>query len=205
MARDRAKTEAKILAAIGDLLVEPAGFRGLGVNAVAERAEVDKVLIYRYFDGLPGALAAYGAGADLWPGVEEVLGGGGREDDLSAVLGRLVTGYLAALRKRPATLEIMAWEACERNPLTDAVHAARKKWEKDVTERVFKDRKVPARIDIQAVLAILAAAADSLAVRGRVQADCNGVPLNDDTGWRRIDDAIRQILDGAMLKAAARS
>lgn len=205
MARDRAATEARILHAIGDLLLEPEGFRGLGVNALAERARVDKVLIYRYFGGLEGALGAYGAETDLWPGVEEAMGGKVDADgDLADVLTRLVTGYLAALRKRPATLEIMAWSACAANPLTEALAAARAAWEKDVTERVFRNRKVPARVDIRAVLAILAAAADGIAVRERLQKSFNGMPVGDAVGRKRIDDAVRQIVEGVLLKAGAR-
>ena len=71
MARDRAHTEEKILAALGAILAEPGGSRRIGVNAVATRAGVDKVLIYRYFGGLEGLLAAFAEKTDLWPTVEE--------------------------------------------------------------------------------------------------------------------------------------
>lgn len=55
MARDRVRTEERILAAVGAILAEAGGSRRIGVNAVAARAGVDKVLIYRYFGGLEGS------------------------------------------------------------------------------------------------------------------------------------------------------
>lgn len=58
--RDRAATEERILAAVGQVLARD-GFAAGGVNAVAREAGVDKVLICRYFGGLPGLLRAWGA------------------------------------------------------------------------------------------------------------------------------------------------
>lgn len=64
--RDRAATEARLVAAAFDALALH-GFAGLGVNAVARAAGCDKALIYRYFGGLDGLLDAMGArvAADL--------------------------------------------------------------------------------------------------------------------------------------------
>jgi hypothetical protein len=53
--RDRAATEERILAAVGQVLARD-GFGAIGVNAIAREAGVDKVLIYRYFGGLPELL-----------------------------------------------------------------------------------------------------------------------------------------------------
>jgi len=58
MARDRQATEKKILRAVGRILAEK-GFQNFGINAVARQARVDKVLIYRYFGGMPELLRAY--------------------------------------------------------------------------------------------------------------------------------------------------
>jgi AcrR family transcriptional regulator len=53
--RDRAATEERILTAVGEVLARD-GFAAIGVNAIARQAGVDKVLIYRYFGGLPELL-----------------------------------------------------------------------------------------------------------------------------------------------------
>ncbi|MUM78904.1 TetR family transcriptional regulator [Pseudodesulfovibrio sp. F-1] len=71
--RNREITQQKLIGAVGKVLAE-SGFRHLGINQVAREAGVDKKLIYRYFGGLPGLLAAYGDTAHFWPSAEELLG-----------------------------------------------------------------------------------------------------------------------------------
>src|SRR5262245_61271359 len=63
----------RILDAVARLLPE-SGFDGLAINAIAREAGVDKVLIYRYFGGLPGLLEAFAQRGDYWPSAEELVG-----------------------------------------------------------------------------------------------------------------------------------
>lgn len=198
MARNRKETEARIRAAVGQILAEPGGFRILGVNAIAERAGVDKVLIYRYFGTLPELVRAWAEHADLWPTFAEVAGEGGADDDLAGALAVLLRGYLAALRNRPATQGAFAWEACEAGPLAPKLEALRDAWGREVTERVFRRHKVPAKVDIQAVMAILAAAADHFALLARHVARYNGIDLQTAEGRARIDEAYAAILTGVI-------
>ena len=51
--RNRAQTEGRLRKAVEALLVE-GGFGALTPSAVARRAGVDKMLIYRYFGDLAG-------------------------------------------------------------------------------------------------------------------------------------------------------
>lgn len=202
MARDRARTEEKILAAVGAILAEPGGSRRLGVNAIAARSGVDKVLIYRYFGGLDGLLAAFADKSDLWPKADEAMPPESAAD-LSASLAALIRNYIAALRRRPATLEALAWEMSERTALSERLERVRAQWRRDVTARAFRDHKVPAKVDIEAVMAVLAAAADHLAARERLGGDFYGVALDDPAGRQRLDDAFAAILEGVLNFARA--
>ena len=56
--RNRLDTEQKILRALQQVLLEQ-GFPAVGINAIARQAGCDKVLIYRYFDGLQGLLQTF--------------------------------------------------------------------------------------------------------------------------------------------------
>ncbi|MBM3566105.1 MAG: TetR/AcrR family transcriptional regulator [Alphaproteobacteria bacterium] len=204
MARNRSQTEEKILKAVGDIMSEPGGSRRLGVNAIADKAGVDKVLIYRYFGGVEGLLSAFAEKSQLWPTVEDAARKRAIPDDeLARALAALVQGYLAALRDSPAALEAIAWDAGEKSALTQHLSAFRQRWRRDATARVFRSHKVPARVDIEAVMAVLAGAADYLAARGRFGGDFYGVALDDETGLKRIDDAIAAILQGVLNYAAA--
>ena len=80
MKRNREATTQRILHAAGQLLVE-SGLETWGVNAIAKEAGVDKVLIYRYFAGLPGLAEQLAAQTVLFP--ESLLGASWEEWALS--------------------------------------------------------------------------------------------------------------------------
>jgi AcrR family transcriptional regulator len=105
-ARDRAATEERILAAVGQVLAR-AGFAAVGVNAIAREAGVDKVLIYRYFGGLPELLRAWGESGRFWPGIGELLGPDPRATMALPAAERwalFFDRFIDALRRRPLTL-----------------------------------------------------------------------------------------------------
>ena len=63
--KDRETTEQKILDAVGSMIATD-GFESLGINAVAQKAGVSKMLIYRYFGGLDQLIAKYLLQRDYW-------------------------------------------------------------------------------------------------------------------------------------------
>ncbi|MFD2573093.1 TetR/AcrR family transcriptional regulator [Spirosoma soli] len=58
MPRDRAQTEQRLIEAVGQIISEE-GYDQLGINRIANRAGINKILIYRYFGGLNGLLESY--------------------------------------------------------------------------------------------------------------------------------------------------
>lgn len=188
--RDAAATRTRILDAVGSLLVRE-GFGALGVNAVAREAGVDKVLIYRYFGGIDQLLEAWGSELDFWPSVAEILGDS-PEPDPAAFAAGMLTRHLHALRARPHTLEVMAWEAVERHPLTrilDRIREAR-------AEQVMA--AIPAHLfgedrDLPAISALLGAGLQHLLLRSRTVDRYSGVPIASPEGWVRIESALQAI------------
>ena len=61
----RETTEKRLLTAVGEI-VEESGLESLGINAVAQRAGVSKMLIYRYFGSLEDLIAQYIIQRDYW-------------------------------------------------------------------------------------------------------------------------------------------
>ncbi len=204
MARDRERTKARIVDAVCGLLTR-SGFRAVGVNAVAEAAGVDKVLIYRYFGGLAGLLEAVADEPDLWPTVDQVLTEAGIDEDgpgevgaLADAVAPLLGAYMRLLGRRPAALEAVAWGVAEKNPLSDALARRRSHWGDKVAGRVFRGRKAPADRDIQAVICVLLAAVDHLMALSRLDDGFNGIDLGTDAGKRRIEDAVAVLVRGAL-------
>ncbi|MGO9604257.1 MAG: TetR/AcrR family transcriptional regulator [Candidatus Binataceae bacterium] len=193
--RDREATRRRILSAVGELLAAE-GFRALGINAIARRARADKALIYRYFGGLPQLLAAYAEEGDFWWKVEDIIGphlAPPSEDTLAGWIGLVFRRHVDALKARPETIEIMAWETIERNNLTAALADVREKRSLTVM-KVLTDRfEFPSNFDVAAVGALFGAATNYLLIRGRDTRVFQGVDLGTRSGWDRLLAAIERM------------
>jgi AcrR family transcriptional regulator len=185
--RDRPRTEEAILAAVGRLL-ESSGFDDLGVNAVAREAGVDKVLVYRYFGKLPELLRAFAEHGGHWPSDAELLGAAPPADP-AELAARLLVNFGRAIRARPQTQAILRRELEERNPLTDALAAAR---ERQATELLGLLGGL--ELDAPAVGALLAAGLTYLALRANTADTYNGIDLHSDRGWERLERAVADIV-----------
>ena len=192
--RDRGATEQRLIAAVG-LLLSKEGFESLGVNSVAREADVDKVLIYRYFDGMAGLLGAFGRSEAFWPSVEEVIGVGSadlRELPLADRWAAGLSRYARALRHRTVTREILAWEQVEKNELTEILREIREEWFIGLLDALPED---PTQTDADLVSSVLfiVAGIHYLIARSRRHSDFSGMVIDTDEGWDRIDGIILTI------------
>jgi AcrR family transcriptional regulator len=199
-ARNRAATEARILQAVGDVLARD-GFQALGVNAVAQEAGVDKVLIYRYFGGLPELLQAWGRSGRFWPSVGDLLD---REPGLlqrppAERLARFFDHFIDELRARPVTLAILAAEVSERNALTAILETQREQWG-DEAMRVLGGPELAEGSPAALTTLVLVAGVQHLLVRARHIRVYGGIELRSDAAWDEIKAALgvlaRQMLAG---------
>lgn len=193
---DREQSRQRLINAVGRLLANE-GPDKVGINAIAKTAGLDKVLIYRYFDGLPNLLRAYGESGDFWPSVEEVLGD---EQSLRLLpperrLERILNNLLAGLQRRPHTVAIMAWELAHQNPLTQMLAEVREAWGEAVLRRASQD--LPARPeDIAAIANLLVAGLHYLLIRARTAERFGGIALRDEAGWQRWRGALSALCRG---------
>jgi AcrR family transcriptional regulator len=189
--RDRAATEERILSAVGQVLARD-GFAAVGVNAIAREAGVDKVLIYRYFGGLPELLRLWGASGRFWPRVADLLG-----DDPRALLSRPLAEryarffghFVDELRARPLTVEILAAELSHRNELTAILETEREQWGHEAT-RVLGGPEFAARPFLNGVTLLLVAGVQYLVLRSRHIRSFGGVDLRSDAGWDELKASI---------------
>jgi AcrR family transcriptional regulator len=193
--RGREATKLRFIGAVGSLLARE-GFNALGVNAVAEEAGVDKVLIYRYFGGMDELLAAFGRSGDFWPTLDEVIG-----DDVSELMKfplaeRWAIGlsrYAHSLRSRPVTREILAWELIEQNDLIQILRKVREEWFEELMGH-FPDDPDATDSDLVATVLVLVGAIHYFVVLGRLQTDFSGIEIGTDAGWGHLDTVISTIL-----------
>ncbi len=192
--RDKDTTRLRLLDAVGALLARE-GFGALGVNAVAREAGVDKVLIYRYFGGMDDLLRAFGQSGDFWPGIEEVIGGDPSELRALPLAERWATGlsrYAQALRSRPITKEVLAWEQIEQNELTQILQQAREQWFEELMTH-FPDDPDATDADLVTTILVIVGAIHYFIVRSRLQPDFSGVVIDTDAGWEHLDEVISTI------------
>ncbi len=107
-AKDKSR-EATKAAFVAALAAELAEGRPLTVEAVAARAGANKALVYRYFGGLPGLIAAYASGESFMASASELLELGGPLEGKSSRerFAACATAAVAALARRPATVQVL--------------------------------------------------------------------------------------------------
>jgi len=197
--RDAQATRGRILDAVGCLLVRE-GFGALGVNAVAREAGVDKVLIYRYYGGMDQLLEAWGNASDFWPTVEEVVGPE-PETELPSLVAGLLKRHLHALRARPHTLEVLAWETVARHPLTAILDRIRETRSEQLME-ALQDKLRESKLDVFAFSALMGAGMQHLLLRSRTVEVFNGIPIGTPEGWARLEQALDDICERLFTKTS---
>jgi AcrR family transcriptional regulator len=193
--RDRAATEARLKAAVATLL-EKGGFGALGPSSVAAEAGVDKKLIYRYFGGLEGLVAAVFSEPGFFPDLDELCAG-----DVAAVRAlppgprarRLLAAYVDALTRRPLVLELMAWETVERNRFTALAESAREALGIRLLAVLFDD--IADRRGLNGAAAMATASIAYLLVRRRKIRLFNGLDLWSEAAWDEILEAAERLVE----------
>jgi AcrR family transcriptional regulator len=192
--RDREATQSKILEAVGTVLSRD-GFAGVGINAIAKQAGVDKVLIYRYFGGMPQLLQAYGRSGVFWPPLAELVG-----DDIAALqalpaherYADFMIRFMRALRKRPLTIEILAQEILERNELTTILEAERQEWGEQVG-RLLATEQIAQVPGTGALSILLIAGVQYLLIRSRKIRVFGPINIQSDEGWEKVELSVREM------------
>jgi AcrR family transcriptional regulator len=202
--RDREATRRRILDAAMRLLARD-GFAALGVNAVGREAGVDKMLIYRYFGGLPELVAAAASRAEFWPPPGEA-GDASRAADAAEWGKAELLALYRGLRERPMTQEVLRWELVERNELTERLAELRERMGLEALARAGVDPALAEAIDLPAISALLSAGLIYLVLRAKTATAFNGVPLRSRAGAERIEraaaTAVEALLDLARRRVA---
>ena len=195
MARGADGTRVKLVEAAERLLVRD-GHRAVGVNAVAAECGVDKVLIYRYFGGLPQLLERVRERQRMWPALGEETEGA---SSLDVALSRSLLAIARELRENPLVREAALWEGTESNPLTEGLAAEREREMDELLELVRSRFRVPTYLDVQALVALLAAGLLHLSTRPAESAKLFGLDPNSDADWQRLEKmttSITRVLTG---------
>lgn len=183
----RKESEEKFLRSLEELLIEG---KEIGVNALAEKTGLNKVLIYRYFGGLDGLLETFAKRINLWRSLREEL-------EIGLVSNRWETGrevsrwlfraYRRKLLESPLYLRILKEELFKPGPLTWKLEMEREVEGLAIMEMIAAQFPQMAAIDIPAAGAFIMSGLTYLALKSTQVDQFNGLDLSDDQAWKRFD------------------
>jgi AcrR family transcriptional regulator len=195
MRRDREETKTKILQAVGRLLAT-SGFQGVGVNAIAREAGVDKVLIYRYFEDVPTLLRTFAQSGDYVGSVDRLLAEVSLEQmpDWRSALVLLIMAYGRLLRQNPLSQEIFRWELTEQNQLTASLVETRETLIQEGLAWIRQQYPESAQQDLEAMSAILLSSVTYLVLRARSRQTFLDIDFATAEGTAQIQATMQQFL-----------
>ncbi|WP_277134043.1 MULTISPECIES: TetR/AcrR family transcriptional regulator [Bacteroides] len=188
--KNRQATELTLIKAVNDI-IEESGFEGLGINAIAAKAKVSKMLIYRYFNSLDGLIAAYIRQNDYWINFNEELPD---KEHLSEFIKQIFKRQIIQLRESYTLKRLYRWELSTDNKFVKELRDKREEKGLWLIEAVSKLSKHPQK-ETAAVASIITAAISYLAL---LEENCqvyNGLKIQQETGWEQLEEGINLLVD----------
>ena len=181
--KNRQTTEMNLIKAV-DELIEENGFEGLGINAVAAKAGVSKMLIYRYFNSLDGLIAAYIQQHDYWINFDEQLPD---EEHIGEFIKEIFKRQIAMLRQSYTLRRLYRWELTSNNIFIKELREKREAKGVWLVDAVSKLSKHPQK-ETAAMASILTAAISYLSL---LEENCpvfNGINIQTEDGWKELEE-----------------
>lgn len=188
--KNRQATEFTLIKAVDDI-IEENGFEGLGINAIAAKAKVSKMLIYRYFNSLDGLIAAYIRQNDYWINFNEELPD---KEHLSEFIKQIFKRQIIQLRESYTLKRLYRWELSTDNKFVKELRDKREEKGLWLIEAVSKLSKHPQK-ETAAIASLITAAISYLAL---LEENCqvyNGLKIQQETGWEQLEEGINLLVD----------
>lgn len=188
--KSREQTESKILEAVASI-VESDGFEKLGINTIALKANVSKMLIYRYFGGLEELVARFIMQKDYWANTDTFIF---NPHSVGDSIKSMFRNQIEQLRNDVTLRRLCRWELSCHNASIDRLRDKRE-------ENGCNLIKVVSRLtgcsnsEVASLASILSASISYLTL---IEDQCptyNGIALQTDKGWEQIAQGVDMIVD----------
>ena len=200
----REATKTALITAFEAIVAEE-GIAAVGVNSVAKRASFGKPLIYKYFGGFDGLVTAWAAQSKIWGNDDDIftpLSNNPAADPIALMRDSLVSST-TALREKPVALQIMAQALLGGGDLTAGLEAAKHDSGKH-HDALYQEGGVFDDPDTSALLLIMYAASQYLALRSLSQSNFNGIALDTEDGWTTMMGMMTTVFDNAVHGAKSK-
>ena len=189
--RNRADTTQRIVDALEQLLAQQ-GLPGVGISAIAEKANVSKVLIYRYFGSLEGLLEYYVKMGRIVPHYDPTWLAQ-IQPTSPAALGSIWSGQALQLFRRMrasrASRELLKATVTEKEPLAETISTS---LDAELT-RLAQQLAFIEGGDHQAISAVMLGALSFLTLQAQNDRTMLEIDLRSEAGWSRIEEAVKGI------------
>lgn len=188
--KNRPTTEQTLIKAVQDI-IEESGFEGLGINAVATKAGVAKVLIYRYFNSLDGLIAAYIRQNDYWINFDEQMPD---KAHIAEFIKRAFKRQIMELRKSYTMRRLYRWELSTDNKIVRELREKREEKGILLIEAISKLTQHSQK-ETAALATILSVAISYLAL---LEENCpvyNGLKIQTESGWEQLEEGINLLVE----------
>lgn len=188
--KTRELTEKRILDAVAEIVGDE-GFEALGVNVIAQRAGVSKMLIYRYFGSLDGLVTRFVLERDYWVNVgSEPMEG----TNVASFLKALFRRQISLLREDIVLRRLHRWELSTEKALVDNLRERREVNGRRLIDMVSRLTDV-SRSEVAAMATILSASISYLVLLEERTPTYNDISLRSDEGWEQIAKGMDSLID----------
>lgn len=191
--RNKERTKVKLINAVGEV-IRTQGYTKLGINRIADTAEVSKKLIYRYFGNVENLIEIYIKQKDYWISVfpdtiDDIPADYGKE--LSIKMFQDLFQYLSTETEMQ---KILIWEISEKTSVLKDITALREKLGSDLfkmTDSLFENSST----DFRATCAIILGGIYYMILHsnGTGGPFCE-INIKDPSEQERINEAIRKLI-----------
>lgn len=195
--KNKELTKKKLILSVGTI-IRKNGYSGLGVNAIAKEAGVDKKLIYRYFGDVNKLIETYVIEKDYWLSLdhraEEALEAITKKDDLALMVSSLLENQLEFFYTAEEMQKLILWQISERVDLLNSICKVREDFGEKVFEKADKYFK-SSNVNFRAVSALLVGGIYFMVLHAKKNdSKACGIDINSTEGRKEIIKAIRQIV-----------
>lgn len=188
--KNRELTELALLKAVDDLIEED-GFENLGINAVAAKAGLSKMLIYRYFQSLEGLIVAYIERNDYWINLELELP---EVEHLEVFVKKIVHDQIVMLRNSYTLRRLYRWELSVKNKVIKELRERREAKGLMLIDAISRLTNRP-KEEVAAMATLLSSSITYLILLGENCPVYNGFGLQSEDGWEQLEKGMDQIID----------
>jgi hypothetical protein len=202
--RDKERTMLKLIAAVGEI-IKNEGYTALGVNNIAKKAEVNKKLIYRYFDNnVNNLIETYVKTKDYWIGLSgdmERLMAESQIDGGRPMVKTILKTHLNFFYTEEEMQKIVIWETSEKSKLMKEVGLKREAFGEEVFKLLLPNFE-KSDIDFRAIMALQVAGIIFMVLQSQASGNpfC-GIDINNPNDMDRILKSLDQLTDLVYDKA----